>query len=415
LGLILTSPYWLVKGIRQRKYLDNFVQRLGFRMPSPVDPDRPLWIHAVSVGEVLSVKPLLSALRSVRPDLPVVVSTVTLTGMALAKKELAGTISVFFFPFDWAFCVKRFLKVFRPRAVVLMETELWPNFLNQCWRHGIPVFLVNGRISDKSWSRYRRLRWITRSMLSKIHTIGAQTELDRERMCRLGARRETVRVTGNLKFDFPASPFQGGSDLLDRIRDELKLGAETPVIVIGSSMKGEDRMFLGVFSMVRRALPGARLILAPRHPERFDDVARLIADSRIPAARRSQPQSRSDGATLFLLDSIGELRTVYSIATVVVIGGSFQATGGHNPLEAAALGKAIVFGPDMSNFREIAGVFTRENAARQCSRESLPQVLIDLLRDDPARDRLGRRALAAFNANRGAAERSAKFLLEQIG
>jgi 3-deoxy-D-manno-octulosonic-acid transferase len=410
--LIVTSPYWLIKGIRERKYLHNFLQRLAIRMPAPIDAEGPLWIHAVSVGEVLAVKPLLSALRDLRPDMPVIISTVTLTGMDLAMKELGNTSSIFFFPFDWSFCVKRFLRFYRPRAVVLMETELWPNFLNQCSRISLPVFLVNGRISDTSWRRYRRLRWMTRPMLNKIRTIGAQTRRDGDRLCRLGARQSSVVVTGNLKFDFPAVDMAQGSAVLQEIRNALGLKQDDPVLVVGSSMKGEDPLFLRAFAKIRQTIPGTRLVLAPRHPERFDEVAQLISDSSIPAARRSGPVGSDGEAILYLLDTIGELRFVYSLATVVVIGGSFRSSGGHNPLEPAALGKAIVFGPDMANFRDIAGVFLRQGAARQCSPESLAQVVIELLRDEDGRQQMGRHALAALNANRGAATMSARFVLD---
>jgi len=415
LGLLVSSPYWMVKGIRERKYLNNFLQRLGFRMPPSIGSIHPLWIHAVSVGEVLAVKPLLLALHAVRPEMPIVISTVTLTGMALARKELSSAKSIFFFPFDWGFCVNRFLRLLRPRAVVLMETELWPNFLNKCSQSSIPVFLANGRISDTSWGRYRWLRWITQSMLAKIQTIGAQTQTDKERLVQLGARRNGVLVTGNLKFDFPDIPLDKESEVLRNIGNTLRLEPETPVIVVGSSMKGEDALFLDVFAKVRQAVPSTRLVIAPRHPERFDEVAHIIRDSGIPAARRSNPDTAHDGAAIFLLDSIGELRTAYSLATVVVIGGSFRSSGGHNPLEPAALGKAILFGPDMSNFREIARVLIREQAALQCTQDRLAQVLIELLQDDRARERLGQRAMAALKANRGAAEKSAQFLLDHIG
>jgi 3-deoxy-D-manno-octulosonic-acid transferase len=251
-------------------------------------------------------------------------------------------------------------------------------------------------------------------MLEKIHTLGVQTHADRDRLLELGAKRNRVTVTGNLKFDYPAFPAEEESELLQNIRNALRLEPKTPVVVIGSSMKGEDPLFLEAFMKVRRAVPATRLLIAPRHPERFNEVAQLISDASIPTARRSRPQASANGAEAYLLDTIGELRDAYSIATVVVIGGSFISSGGHNLLEPAALGKAILFGPDMSNFREIAELFLREKAARQCTRETLATSLIELIQNDQVRIRLGQQALTTLKANRGAAEKSVKLLLSHI-
>jgi 3-deoxy-D-manno-octulosonic-acid transferase len=416
LAAILSSPYWLVKGLKQRKYLESVPQRLGRRLPADSPgAERPLWLHAVSVGEVLTAKNLLATLRARRPDLPIVVSTVTSTGRALAMKELSQAAEIFYFPFDWDFSVRCFLDRLRPRAVVLMETELWPNFLRRCSQRAIPVLLINGRLSDKSFRRYRCMGRFTGSMLQKLTAIGVQTEEYRARFLELGAADQQIRVTGNLKFDCPVPEIDQKGGFLRLIRAAMRVDVGAPLIVVGSSMKGEEGLLLGVFRTICRVLPEAGLVLAPRHPERFDEVADLIQRLGISFQRRSRLEAEARSAVrILLLDTIGELRAVYSLASVAVIGGSFLPFGGHNPLEPAAFGKAIVFGPDMSNFKDTARVLLGERAARQCSLEALPDVLIELLRDSRAREELGRRAAVTLERNQGATERTLELVLPQI-
>jgi len=411
LGAALSSPYWLIKGIQERKYLATFRQRLGLSLPGMRQGPKPVWIHAVSVGEVLASKPLIKSLKSQHPSVPLAVSTVTVTGQHLARKEFGETARVFYFPFDWDFCVRRFLERIDPAAVLLLETELWPNFLKNCSQAGIPVFLFNGRISDKSIGRYRRIRWLTSRMIRALERIGAQTEQDRRRLIELGAPAAYVSVTGNLKYDLAAPPIDPGDELFQMIRAALGLTPSSPVIVVGSSMKGEETVFLDAFREIRRSVPDARLILAPRHPERFDEVAGLLESGGFAFCRRSQIGSAGQsGGDVLLLDTIGELRRVYSLATVAVIGGSFLPYGGHNPLEPASLGRAIIFGPDMRNFREMARLFVNEKAARQCPTEALAAVLIELLNDEQARSALGQSALAEFRKNQGATENTLRIL-----
>ncbi len=414
---IVTSPYWLYRAFKERKYFGNFTRRLGLSLPSAGLPSGSLWIHAVSVGEVLAAKPLVAALRARRPELPIVVSTVTLTGQALARKELAQAASIFYFPFDWSFSIRRIMNRVRPCAVVLMETELWPNFLRLCVNACIPVFLANGRISNRSFKRYRFLRGLTKSMLKKLKLIGVQTPEDKRRFEALGADEAQVRVTGNLKFDFGVPKVDGTCDWLKEIRACLGIDSGGLGIVVGSSMKGEEDLFLQAFQKVRSAISEARMVIAPRHPERFAEVAQLIAKTGIAFRRRTEMSTSGNaaGVEILLLDTIGELRAVYSLAAVAVIGGSFLPFGGHNLLEPAALGKAIVFGPEMSNFIEMARLFLREQAARQCQPEDLPAALIDLLRNPRACAALGKRAAATFRQNQGATEATVAFLLPHLG
>ncbi len=417
LAAILSSPYWVLAGLKRKKYLQNVRQRFGWKLPEGIASVHPLWLHAVSVGEVLAAKVIFLALRNACPTLPIVISTVTATGQALARREMPDATAVFYFPFDWQFCVRRFLKRFHPRCVVLLETELWPNFLNECRRHTIPVLLANGRLSDQSVRRYRMVRTLTRLMIQNVTLLAVQTPEDRERFLTLGADGEKVHVTGSLKFDFPVPKIDSESAVIRGARSALRLEGDSPVIVVGSTMRGEEPPMLDAFARVRGDLPNARMILAPRHPERFAEVGGMLELSGLPFCRRSQLGRLSDPAVeVLLLDTIGELRAIYSLASVAVIGGSFlPAFGGHNPLEPAALGKAIVFGPHMSNFREIASLFVKEQAARQCRLEDLPVILLELLRDPPARMLLGQHATATWQRNRGAIQNTLALILPHTG
>lgn len=416
LGAVATAPYWIYRAFRERKYLRNFLRRFGTSLPAGPPVDRPVWIHAVSVGEVLAAKPLLTALQASRPALSFIISTVTLTGNALARKELGGASAHVFFPFDWRFCINRYLDRIQPRAVILMETELWPNFIGACAERSIPLALANGRISDRSWGRYRLARWFVKRLLAHLSVIAVQTGRDRDRFLMLGARDGQVQVTGNLKFDFPLPPASEGDELLQSIRQALGLGQDGRTIVVGSSMKDEETLYLEAFVRVLAVVPEATLILAPRHPERFDEVAGMIEAAGLRFIRRSQLAGPIGlPVPVLLLDSIGELRRVYSLAAVTVIGGSFLPFGGHNLLEPAALGKAIVFGPHMFNFREVAHIFAQAQAARAVSAGDLADSLIGLLSDDKARAGLGQKALRTMQQNRGAAARTLELILPHLG
>ena len=416
LGVLLGSPYWVYKALKERKYIASFRQRFGWKLPDVVLPHEPVWIHAVSVGEVLAAKCLISALQNTHVRSPIILSTITTSGQSLAKQEVPGAAALFYFPFDWNICVQRFLEKFQPRAVILIETEIWPNFVRACSRRGVPVFLANGRLSEKSFARYSRIKRFMRDILRRFETIGVQTHEDRRRFLELGAIDEKVKVTGNLKFDFPSPDIKGQSDLLAWIHRALALDSESPVIVVGSSMKGEEAFFLKAFCQVQHEVPEARLILAPRHPERFAEVAMLLRESGIPFQRRTQHNGAESvpGARVLLLDTIGELRAVYSMASVAVIGGSFLPFGGHNLLEPAALGKAIVFGPEMGNFKEMSRLFLHEHAARQSSIDTLPKALTELLQNPKARNLLGHRALSTFRQNQGATQNTLDFLKSHI-
>lgn len=416
LGAVVTGPYWVIQGLRGKKYSQSLLLRLGWRMPEWQDARRPIWIHAVSVGEVLAAKVLVAELRKAQAAPPVIVSTVTAAGQGLAHKELAEAGAHFYFPFDWKFAVTRFLERFKPRAVVLMETELWPNFIRACSIGRIPVFLANGRISERSCRRYALVRPLIADVLGRMEMLGVQTDEDARRFAALGAAQSRIRVTGNVKFDFAPMHEPRAGELLEQIGVCMGLSQNTLPIVVGSSMKGEEDLFLRAFQALQVKLPETRLILAPRHPERFDEVAGLIAATRLPCARRSRLGDFAGAqARILLLDSIGELRSVYALAEVAIIGGSFLPFGGHNLLEPAALGKAVVFGPHMDNFKEAAQMFLNARAARQCSPEDLASVLVELMENPELRRQLGRRAERIMQCNRGAAAATARLLMPYIG
>jgi len=411
---ILSSPYWVFKVIATNKYRGSFRQRLGIKLPRCSPGTRPFWVHAVSVGEVLAAKSLISGLQSSRPDLPIVISTVTLTGQAMAQKEFKSAAGIFYFPFDFAFSVNRFLKCLSPRSVLLMETELWPNFIDCCRRRGVPVLMANGRISNQSFKRYKRVNFFIREMLHALAAIGAQTEDDAARFLELGATEKQLRITGNLKFDYALPAQDAESDWLNLIRASIGPESRGHVIVAGSTMKGEEAFLLDAYHAIHAIIPQARLILAPRHPERFDEVAVLAQQSGRKFVRRSQLGADPQNAEILLLDSIGELRAVYSLASVAVIGGSFLPFGGHNPLEPAALRKVIVFGPEMFNFKEISELFIRESAALRCTLDDLPRVLLDVLKNPELQNAYGKRAFDTLRRNQGATAATLNLLLPYI-
>lgn len=415
IGMLAASPYWLYLILKKRDFRASIAQRLGLRLPPFHSAQRPIWLHAVSVGEVLAAKALCRALRQARPDIPLLVSTVTSTGHALAHKELRDAAQILYFPLDYSFSTGRFLSKLRPALVIIMETELWPNFLKECARRYIPVLLANARISDKSVRRYRHIRRMARDMVRSLARIGAQTQADRERFLAMGAAEKQVVVTGNLKFDFPAQLIDSESELLRLIRSALALETGHPVVVVGSTRKGEETLLLDQFIRLRSEVPSAKLILAPRHPERFSEVAQILDVAGVSWLRRTElGQGGRCPVDILLLDSVGELRSVYSLATIAVIAGSFLPYGGHNLLEPAALGKPIVFGPEMSNFRELARLFLQAQAARQCAPGELASTLAALLRNPEEGNLLGRRAAQTYRANQGATENTMRFILPYI-
>jgi 3-deoxy-D-manno-octulosonic-acid transferase len=406
---VVVSPWFLYQAIRYRKYIGSLSQRMGYLPVSfNMDGEPSIWIHAVSVGEVLSARPLARDLRARYPRHRIFLSTTTMTGQAIARRNLQDADAVFYFPFDLGLFVRRTLDVVRPRLFIMMETEIWPNLLRECRRRGVKTAIVNGRLSQRSYPRYRLVRAFMRIILDHVDSFCVQSEEAARRFIELGANPGRVTVTGSLKFDSldlaPSVP----SRARDRVLRYFRLPASRPVIVAGSTMKGEEAAVLTAYRRVRSSVPNTLLILAPRHVERAADVELMCRQEGFRTARRSElPIDAEPRVDVVVLDTIGELATVYQLATVAFVGGSLVDTGGHNILEPAVFGKPIVFGPHMSNFAEIAQAFLSNIAGVQVRGDrELADVLVALMADPIRRARLGAAARALVEANRGAKDKS---------
>jgi 3-deoxy-D-manno-octulosonic-acid transferase len=406
LGFVLALPWFLWKGRSTGKYLRTFRERMG-RLPVylNVDGDPSIWIHAVSVGEVLAARPLLPALRERFPRHRVFVSTTTLTGNAVARKSLRGVDGLLFAPFDFPRPVRQAMEVLNPSLLLLVETEIWPNLIHEARRRGTRVALVNGRISTRSFPRYRRVRRLLAGVLGEIDAFLMQGEAHAQRIREMGAAPERIAVTGNLKFD-AVEPGR----LPERLSRLLQSGAAPrgPLWVAGSTVGGEEELVLRAYHHVREQVPEARLLLAPRHPERFDLVPPLVEAAGFRCLRRTalDPAAWRDGEVL-LLDTLGELAQIYALATVVFVGGSLAAAGGHNILEPAVAGKPVIVGPHMENFQEIVDQFRAESALVQVgSAEDLGREVAALLLDEEMRRTLGGRARELVARNRGAVRKT---------
>ncbi len=416
--VVIASPWFVYQALRYKKYVGSLGQRMGYLPVSfNMDADESIWIHAVSVGEVLTARPLISDLRRRYPKLRLFLSTTTLAGQQLARRSVQDVDAVFYFPFDLGIFVRRTLDLVRPKLFIMMETEIWPNLLRECRRRGVKTAIVNGRLSPRSYPRYRLVRPLMRKVLDHIDRFCVQSEESARRFIDLGADPARVVVTGSLKFDsLDVSATAPQARARDRVLRYFRMPASRPVIVAGSTMKGEEASVLRAFRRVRAASPAALLVIAPRHPERFGEVDALCRAEGWKVSRRSDlaidTEPRVD---IVVLDTIGELATLYQLATIVFVGGSLVATGGHNVLEPAVFGKPIVFGPHMENFFEIADAFVTNGAGVQLGSErDLDQVFLSLMSDPVRRARLGAAARALVEANRGAKEKSAAVLADLL-
>jgi 3-deoxy-D-manno-octulosonic-acid transferase len=409
--LALAAPVYAWKGRRSGKYLKTFRARMG-HLPPEIHTEGPgaVWIHAVSVGEVLAARALVEPLRRRLPGRRVFVSTTTVTGHEVAHAKLTGVDGLFYAPFDFAFAVRRVLGAIRPSLVVLVETEIWPNLIRESRRAGARVAIVNGRLSPRSFPRYRRIRSLLRPVLTEIDAFLMQAEPHADRARAIGAPAERVRVAGNLKFDaLPAA--SRAKDL-----EPLFANVRGPILLAGSTVAGEEELVLQAFHTAREAVPALRLVIAPRHPERFPEAAQRVEASGLRCARRSVLGERPWGdEDVLLLDTLGELAHAYAFGTVVFVGGSLVPAGGHNILEPAVAGRAVVVGPHMENFQEIARAFRDEDALVQVDGPSaLGPAIVGLLKDASRRDALGVRARQLVERNRGALDRTVDALAELV-
>lgn len=440
IAFLALLPYFIYQAFFHKKYLSNFRERLGI-LPESLQADaRPtIWIHAVSVGETLAAHSLVNALRERFPDHRLIFSTTTATGQAVARSRITEADGFCYYPFDWKFSVRNALKVIQPRIVVLMESELWPNFLRECKRQDIPVLVANGRVSDRSFQRAQKVQFWFRRLTANVTCFLMQSEADAARIKALGASQ--VFVSGNIKYDIGSDKQSAIIDANAHSINEALALDQSPLIIAGSTSDGEEELLLSALAEVHKTegLDDVRLLLAPRHPERFETVAKLLDSSRFKYARRSAfvqqvetagignygalPSVKSpvQSATVVLLDSIGELASLYRFASIVFVGGSLVPKGGHNVLEPAREAKPIIVGPYMENFREIAAEFQRNDALIQVQgttdkelTAALSASLIELLRDAERVKSLGANARATVEANRGATNKTVEVIASII-
>jgi 3-deoxy-D-manno-octulosonic-acid transferase len=418
LFVAVASPYLCYQAIRYQKYVGSLSQRLGFLPVSfNLDGEPSIWIHAVSVGEVLTARALIPDLRRLYPRLRLFLSTTTMAGQQLAKRNVPGVDAVFYFPFDWALIVRRTLRLVRPKLFIMMETEIWPNLLRECRRAGVRTMLLNGRISSRSFRRYRLVRPLFMRVLAHVDRFCVQGEESKRRLIDLGADVGRISVTGSLKFDALEVPgLSSRARQRDRVLRFFRVPPSRVVIVAGSTMRDEERAIFRAFRRIKDITSDPLLIVAPRHPERFADAVNLAQQAALVTMRRTElPIDDDPRAEVVVLDTIGELAQVYQVATVVFVGGSLVDIGGHNILEPAVFGKPIVFGPHMQNFAEIAQTFLANGAAVQVqSDRELEDALVALLTDPVRRARLGAAARALVESNRGARERSLTAIAELL-
>jgi 3-deoxy-D-manno-octulosonic-acid transferase len=410
--LVASAPWWLWKMATTGKYRKGLAERLGrvpTRLFSAGDRRPVIWIHAVSVGEVIAISRLVQDLRIQSPNHRVVVSTTTRTGQQIARGRF-GASDVFYYPLDFASAIRPYLHQLQPQLFVLAETEFWPRMLHECRRAAIPVAVVNARISNRSYPRYLRLKVLWKRILAALSIALAQTEEDASRLRAIGVPSGQVKLGGNLKYDVRAG---SSAEIVNSIRTALPANAK--LLVCGSTLDGEEQLLLDAWPNLIAAQPELRMVLAPRHPERFAAVAALLDQRGMRWFRRSawkvSETVNFEAGTILLLDSIGELAFVYSLATIAFVGGSLIPAGGHNPLEPAQFGIPIVVGPHFENFREIVEVLRQHEAIRVTEPAELASTLTNMLRDTQSSKAMGQHAKQVFDAEAGATARAIEALL----
>ncbi len=419
LGFIVLLPRFIFDAVTKGKYSAGFGQRIGSLPKFDPDGRKVVWVHCVSVGETNAARPLIERIRSDYPDLSIVVSTTTSTGQMLAKDIFAETADlVFYFPFDWKWTVRRALRRINPSIVLLMETEIWFNFIRETSRSKARIAIINGRLSETSLNRFGYIRNFMRRILSHLDLALMQENVDASRLMSLGLRASKVRVTGNLKFDHNFDKVE--TVITEEFRQRFGITRDAPLIIAASTHSPEESWVLDAFKQVWKAsdenLP--RLMIVPRHPERFAEVAELIKKTGFSWVRRTEkPSGRDKTAEIILLDSIGELRAAYPLAEIVFVGGSLIPHGGQSIFEPASSGRAILTGPYTANFEASVSQFLERNALIQIdsvtavdAAEKLAVELTNLLRDEEKRRSLGINALSAMSDNSGAVTKTMEHL-----
>lgn len=415
LGTLLVSfpllPWLLWKTVTVKNRRTDFLERMALKGRLPRGGESPFWIHTVSVGEVISTVPLVRGLQRLHPGVPIVFSSITPAGRAMAERLLEHGARVICFPFDHPIPVWLALRRARPRLFLHTETEIWPFFLLMLGRMGIPTAIVNGRISARSCRRFGRFRFFLRQVLLSVRVFAMQTRTDCRRIIRIGADPGRVYLTGNMKFDvaLPDESEEKGRAL----RKETGFGRGGLVLVAGSTHEGEEQVLLSVFTRLKREMPGLKMLLAPRHPERCAELERMCGQAGVSAVRRTARGGKPgpDGADVLLLDTMGELVHAYALADVVFVGGSLVPVGGHNPLEPILHRKPVLFGPYTDKIAETVGVLEEVGGGvRVGGKEELLEQMRALLRDPERREAAGRAAYGILSEHRGATERNLAIL-----
>lgn len=418
LFFIVATPFYAVQMLRRRKYRAGLSQRLGFypaSLRARLWRRKCVWVHAVSVGEVIAVMPLLERMMADLPGLEIVLSTVTMTGQEVAKAKLHGRGTVIYFPLDFRVAVNRALRLVSPALIILVETEIWPNFISAASKAAIPLVIVNGRISDRSFKGYMRGRFFLRRLLRGIDLYSMQSELDARRIRAIGAPAERVKVAGNMKFDCGIRP--AGDEERREVASSIGLTPDRKVIVAGSTHRGEEEVLLGIYRAAKERHPGTVLVIVPRHPERAGEVRRLVeAGGERCLLRSSMPDGEPvPPYSVLIVDTIGELAGLYNAATLVFVGKSLTGGGGQNIIEPASMGKPVLFGPSMENFREAARVLLENNAAVQVGNaRELREAVLALLDNEEECRELGRRASETMARSRGATQRNLNLIRQML-
>lgn len=411
----LISLAYFPRSLFKRKFHQGFCQRLGI-LPKELNLGRPIWIHAVSVGEALAVRTLVNDLRKIYPERKLVISTVTPTGNKIAQGISQEGDFVTYLPFDFSFMVRRVIEKVNPGIFILVETEFWPNIISTLYKKKIPIVVVNGRISDRSFRGYRMIKFLLKPLLRKISLFSVQTKRDAERLIALGAAESQIRVNGNMKFD-TAYSWDAKAESVDRYKCLMGLKMKDKLFIAGSTHPQEEEIILRVYTELKDEFPGLRLLIAPRHPQRVSEIENILSGYGFMPVRVSQlaswPVSQLNRQTVFILDTIGELAGFYRIADIVFIGGSFIRKGGQNLLEPASCAKPILCGPYMFNFRDIVDAFLERNACIQVrNQDELAEAIKDLLHNPYKIQELGNRASELVIQNQGATKRNLESIVK---
>lgn len=417
----LSAPYYFIKLLRRGNWKSKFPERFGIYDKSVKDDlrgkNKKIWIHAVSVGEANIAIRLIKDLSQKLPGYNFVISTTTSTGMEVLCKNLPENINKIYYPIDFPFCVNRAVNTISPELIVIVEAEIWPNLLWTAEKRNIPVALVNARLSEKSYRGYKRFGFIFRQLFSKFSAVGCQDEFDRQRLIELGCNPQNITITGNIKFDAAYPPKEAKLDA-HKLLKQIGVSAEAPILIGGSTHNGEEEILAKIAQKLRAKRKDLFLILVPRHFERTKEVETVLKNLNMPYILRTEineAQKISCPPQCLLVNTTGELRDFYRCATVVFVGKSLTAKGGQNPIEPAALGKPIIFGPNMQNFSAIARAFLEGKAAIQVSNADELEKAIDTLLENPEqRKKLGENAIKVIQKNSGAVMKTIDMLCKLI-